>query len=473
MATSFVAPVDTGAGQGSGSGAGAAPATPAVPAGAGAGQGASGGASAGSFDIGSILDTLDAPQSPGAPGTQQNQPTDGDGAVQQGVQPGAQAAKPAEGQQQAQTTDPLAALGDEGDEIPTPDKVEGGLHYYKPERVARFVQASKTLHELGNEIPGFSKEVALDHFRRSNATNQLLEDFHSATPEALDQFTGFWGQQNPHALGMMAVRLPGALQKVNPEAYTGLVDGLFDQKFNALYDAAATQARNGGEGQDNLLKALQVIDHHLNGNFRTLDTFKQPSPVDARLQDVEAREQNLGRQMTAQTQARIRDYEGGVVTEVNGAQDSAIEEGLAPVKEYFKDRQNDWRHLVRDLKDKISESMTANPAWKQNIEGLKQRLYNHLNRGQMTEAGRVKEALVAQYRTMYKNVVLSNRKQLISQATGRVVNANQTAHQQHQAAAGAGSEPMSRNGSNTSQGVKINPKDFKTLDDIWDKIGLG
>ncbi len=358
--------------------------------------------------------------------------------------------KPAESEtppaEEGETVEAKAPASDDETEFPEPDEVRTGkngkkYHLYEPTRLEKWKQRSTMVHELEGEIPGFNVELAKQHYSASVSAKQLLDDYGSAEPASIDTVIDFFGSQSPHALGMMAVRLPGKLAQVNPEAYGALREGMFAQGLDGLYQQAVDQVRSTAEGSEankiaqNLVRALQVIEHTKRGTFRKVEDFKPRDPLADRNATLTAREQALNNREAQTRRQQTESFVNQVDQSITSATSEEIEAALAPVKDSYADRPRELKRLVRDFEDAIADKVENSQVWKTEEQTIIARMQRALQRGDRATAEKERDTLVSRYRQMAQQVIRANRKSLIESDTRAVIAQNGAAHQRASTAA--------------------------------------
>jgi len=352
----------------------------------------------------------------------------------------------------AQADDTQAAVEDDSDEFPEPvgerqDKRGRKLLMYEQGRLDNWKKRSGQMLQLEQEIPGFNVDAAKDAFTKSQAAQELLDDFHSADPTRVDDVLGFYATENPHALGVMAMRLPGVLQRTNPRAYGALVSGMVEglqqsnpqlyskiggeaiqAKLGEIHEQAKRLVEDGHQGAQNYLNAVDAISHFMNRRPFQAGQSRQEQPQQQNGDDP--RLTQMQNQLQRERSIRVNSFDGETQTAISSARDQEIDNSLASVKDHYKDRPREWRNLVRDFKDAVEERASKTPIWARENERIQRDIRAAVLNGDLKSAKEFQKQLVLRHRQLAADVIRANRKTLIDSDTQKVLQSNATRHQQ-------------------------------------------
>lgn len=339
---------------------------------------------------------------------------------------------------------------DDSDEFPAPvgerqDKRGRKLLMYEQGRLDNWKKRSGQMLQLEQEIPGFTLDSAKEAYTKSQAAQEMLDDFHSADPQRIDDVLGFYAQESPHALGMMAMRLPGILQRSNSRAYGALVSGLVEglsssnpqlyskiggeamhAKLGEIHEQAKRWVEDGHQGAQNYLNAVDAISHFMNRRPFQPGQQSQQRPTqngdDPRIAQFQS-------QLQSERQIRVNTFDGETQSAISSARDQEIETALASVKDHYKDRPRDWKNLVRDFKEAIDDRAAKTPIWARENERIQRDIRQAVLTGNLDGAKELQKQLVLRNRQLAADVIRANRKALIEGDTEKALQANAGQHQ--------------------------------------------
>lgn len=341
------------------------------------------------------------------------------------------------------------------DDLSNPDRVsrDGKLHFYKPQRIAKFQEAYKTWREIESAVPGATVDGIKSNYEVAAAVEKMQADYNAGD---VDAFTNFWREENPQAFAQMMLKAPDYLQ-ANPQAYQALEQRFDQMMVDRLY---RTAARNGDQ---TILGIAQHLDNVLNGRFRSKDDLAKRDPLAERQAEF-ARQQDKFRAETQQfRQQKIQAFMQETDAAVDGAVGALVNKALTrPELKVFEGKPQ-YLWMKRDLQDKLAEAERANPAWQKQYAALRRQA-----EAQPSESARA--ALVAMKEQFARQVIARALKATIEAATGTVLGQSAAAHAR-KAAAATRKEPAGAG--SPVQGVSLNPNldKAKSMDDVWKAIG--
>lgn len=171
-------------------------------------------------------------------------------------------------------------------------------------------------------------------------------------------------------------RMPGYLEKSNPEAHARFVDKLIKNEIKYAYDMAAKSGN-----KDDFLSA-QRLDYGWNGQYLTElpKAPAQPDAVDARLQELNSREAAmLGREWTEFDKANLEPKKwGDFYLEVDRV--------LSPFKDKYSQTTFNYirQGIVNDVRNKLLEDKLWADEHSNTLLGLKQEFERRWRAGQST-----------------------------------------------------------------------------------------
>lgn len=389
------------------------------------------------------------------------------------LEPVADPAAPSEQEQEHESaaesaeSNPADAVDDDDLDSPDGPKPDGedtdakGVKWlrYREGRINGMRERSKMVLELQKEIPGFSLESARQAFEGHTAAQELMQDFTSGQPESIDNVIGFFAEQSPHSLGLMAMRLPAALEAANPRAYAALVSGLSqrlqtvdpaayqkmaeDAVFSYLSDLHAKfdgMAASGHPEAGNLLNALNALHWFRTGGrdaqFQPKSAAPPPDPLAQREAAIAAREKALANQDRNAVQSRVTEFDQQVTSSVSSVVESEINSALNPIRDSYKDRPRELKHLERDLRDAIDERVKSTPLWSRQNDAFRNQIRQAVQRGDIATANELRDQLITRHKQLASEVIRAQRKSLIEAGTRKAVAANAAAHAAASASAG-------------------------------------
>lgn len=393
-------------------------------------------------------------EQPSADETQTQTPSEGseDGAAE-GDSP-----KPADGEPEQ------PALEDEFDVQPDKISPDQKTYFYRAAKAQRLMAAQDFQRRVDEVIPGASIEQLEQHYKRSVGAQQMLDDFNSGDPDAMQRWMDFHVNSNtsPQAIAYMTESLLERLPQINRSIYQRVESQVVNNQLERMYRKAMET------GNEELLHLAQHLDNHLNGKWRKAEELQRRDPF----QEERARFEQERQQFHAERAAEARRNADRIVQETDGRVETAIgeeiEAALAPVAASFKDKPQ-WRFMFRELQDKVAEARRANPTWARQYENLRQRV-----RQQPTDEAR--QQLVDTMRTFAKRVVSQSRKAVIDSVTQGVLQASAAANQKSQAAAArrepaGGGAPVNRSASVVAQAREIRAKGGSSADILKATLG--
>lgn len=198
--------------------------------------------------------------------------------------------------------------------------------------------ALKTAQDYHSQVSQFFSSASEAQVGAQQASDfrQMANDFMLASPEALQNWLGYWatgGQNAPpelatrhqRAFSQMAAKVPEVLSRVNPQAHQAL-----SQKFvQSAVEAAYQKAAQSGTKED--LLSAQSIEWGLTGKYKT--ELPALNPQDARISEFEAREAAFNQRQAAEFQRQVGEFSTKTLegAKFSGLR-SKIDELLKPVE---------------------------------------------------------------------------------------------------------------------------------------------
>jgi hypothetical protein len=283
-------------------------------------------------------------------------------------------AKPVEAEAPPQT--PVADDDKEGEEY----EIRGKKWIRYPEARGKEVfagyQASKALAKelglFGPLTPEMIQELAgekklLDHIdfdAMSADPTEQARAFRYLFTQARKAYEGQITKHNPHET--MADALLYAAETAAPEVIQGIEHRVTQQTFNQLYAKAVAAGLDTDAGKQ-LLASVQRAEQALTGNYRKrADLAKQATsdPIDQRLRQVEAREQNLQRSEESRARQEWQDWSNGTKAAVDSGIDKSIANIMKPVtaslKNFPETRKNVEIRLQQEITDALLKDQRIN-----------------------------------------------------------------------------------------------------------------
>lgn len=333
-----------------------------------------------------------------------------------------------------------AELEDEFDVQPDRVDEKEKQYFYRAAKAQRLMAAHDFQKRVEDLIPGASVEQIEQHYKRSVGAQQMLDDFNSGDPSSMQRWMDFHitRDTNPQSVALLTEGLMERLPTVNPQIYSRVASHVIGGKLDEMYAKALET------GNEELLHLAQHLDNHLNGKWRKAEELQRRDPM----QDSRAQFEREREQFYAERRAEAQRNAERIVQETDSRADAAVNEeieaALAPVASAFKDKPQ-WRFMVRDLQDKVTEAKRANPTWARQYDNLRQRV-------KQQPSDEARRQLVDTMRTFAKRVVAQHRKSVIDAVSAGVLQASATATQKSQAAAArrepaGGGTPVNRSAS--------------------------
>lgn len=346
------------------------------------------------------------------------------------------------------------------EEIGLPDKMskDGKLHYYTKAKADKLIKAYQDMRSIQDTL---GPDTTLDSLKAMQSTavgaEVLLTDFELATPESIDRALGFIGNDNPHALGMMAVRLATHLPQVNPKADAALRNHYGSAVVSDLY----AKAQKSGSESDWLL--AQNLDFSLRGKFVNKEEVGSRDLMAEREQQLVQREQQFNQRTQQEQNQRRQAWMQQTHNTLHDTVQTEIDAAIPPAVLKAFEGKPQLKHIKRDLLEVVEQAESANTDWKRRYSVA-------LERANARPGEEARAELVAMKRQLAQQVIAKNRKAIIEAATGTILSANAAAHQKQQQAAGRREPPGT--GSPHKPNVPLEKmKEAKSLDQMFQAIG--
>lgn len=320
----------------------------------------------------------------------------------------------AEGQAQPEE-EPL----DPADET-TPDgeSRDGKSFLVRKQKWTKMLAARDTLDRITSAVPNATPESIQGYYDQAVTFDQMVADFDSGEPERVSAFTNYWlSNEAPQAAretfaSQVLERLPQAAPQVYQQFHRRSEQNL----VHSMYQLALQR------GDEDLLKAAQHFDYVKRGRFLEKEHLQQQQrdPLAEERQRFEQERQQFQNEQRQAAQRELQARTQQLDQTVKDLRNSEIEKALDPVKAQFKDKPQ-WRHMLRDLTEKVEESINANPAWQRQFALARERAIKD-------PSGQAAEALSTMVRNFVQPIVANNRKAVIGAATGTVITAANEAH---------------------------------------------
>ena len=341
------------------------------------------------------------------------------------------------------------------DDLSKPDRLsrDGKMHWYKPQRIQKFLQSHQAWRAVQDAVPGASVDVIKEMYDTASGVDQMQADFATGN---VAKFAEFWSQENPQSFTQMMMGAPQYLAKNAPAAYRALEQRVSSGLIDQLY-------RDGqSRSDDTLIAVAQHLEKILTGKFRDLSKGPATDPLAEREAALTQREKQVQQQLQREQQQRRIAWLDATDSTVSSTVNGMVEKALAipELKAFEGRREMTW--MRRDLQEAIQDAEKANPAWQRQYDALRKQA-----EAQPSEQAR--KNLVAMKEQFARQVIAKNRKAIIDAATGRVVGKSVAAHSKLQQAA-TRTEPA--NAGSPVNGVAVNPKarDAKSMTDLLSAV---
>lgn len=342
------------------------------------------------------------------------------------------------------------------DDLSNPDRVsrDGKLHYYKPQRIAKFVESHKAMQSIRAAIPGATVESVKEMYGTTAALEQMYADYDNGD---VDKFANHWREENPNSFAKLMLDAPKHLTAINPQLATRLERQYDLGVVRRLYREFQTK------GDEKYLALAQHMDRVMTGKYKSAADLAKHDPV------AEEREQlqNERRAFEEQRNAEHRQQAESWVKETNNAVSSTtiglIDKALArpELKVFDGQRQMDW--MRGDLNKAIDQAMKDNPTWSRQHEALRKQ-------AQARPSEESRKALVTHKEQFDRQVIARNLPAIIKAATGKFLGQSAATHSK-MAASATRTEPANAGSPVNGVGVNKRLNDAKSMDDVWKAVG--
>lgn len=252
----------------------------------------------------------------------------------------------------------------------TPD----GKAYLVPKSQLPNFQAAKKFHDAVSQFYGTPQEAQSSYYQAADH-RAMTNDFMSGNPDLIQGVLNHFAtggvnanpltqQRHQQAFAKMAELAPAMLQKINPQAYEGLVSGMMSKAIDLAYDKAA-RSNNPDD-----FKRAQELDWGATGQYKK--ELPAASPQQAQLTKEQAFEQR-------QAAAYNRDLSGFNQTAVEGPKfaklSETIDSRLAKVKASYEPKAYEdlKAGIHRDIIDRMQgkgpdPDPTAADWWREHVQ---------------------------------------------------------------------------------------------------------
>lgn len=266
------------------------------------------------------------------------------------------AAPPVVASAEPEEVDPYAEI--EADSVSN----DGKTLHFKKAKADRLLEAQRTLQAIREIDPGITVDTIKDMQRRTLELDRMLTDYDSGDPKLVADITSNFihPQANPQSVAAFVDSAMMTAAQHHPAAYQ-MVQG------KVLVGLAEIQYRKAAQTTDPAQRAseealAQNLEYLATGKFRSAAAQQngQRDPVDARLAELNQREQQYNFRANQDRKAMIDRAEAAADTERTSAVDKAIESALSLIPEKVREqRAVDYRHAVRDLRDEFEKVTKA------------------------------------------------------------------------------------------------------------------
>jgi len=162
------------------------------------------------------------------------------------------------------------------------------------------------------------------------------------------------------------------LEKHAPEAHAAVADKFKTDKAATVKSFVRETYRKAvASGVKGLMTSAQWMAKELTGDYKWLDEAEPaPDPNEARLHDVEARENRLREHVQQQERSAIETWNQTTVTQVNEEVQGAIGQALEVVKKSYEKYPKRLKSLSDQLEKEVRSAIQSDEAWRQTNEQL-------------------------------------------------------------------------------------------------------
>jgi hypothetical protein len=227
------------------------------------------------------------------------------------------------------------------------------------------------------------------------------------------------------------------LRDVSPDHYEKLATEMLNDRLEGFYRDAAKS------GNDRLFKAVQNIDHFLNGRYRDPEDVKRtlPDEISEREAAIQERERRLAQHERAQRNAAIEAWNRDTRSKIDASVSSVISDQIPEaVRTAFESTPNGKSRLAQItelLRGEFKKALAGDQNWATANNNLFRQVEIAPSERRRAE---LQTQIVQRYQQKARSVIAAKAKALLDAETAAIVSSS-TAHTKRQQAA-AGQKPL-------------------------------
>ena len=308
---------------------------------------------------------------------------------------------------------------------------------YTPERGREIYEGHK-LAKQAQEI--FGEDVTADSLTaRQNAhvwlETQRLDILSNNPDEQINAFANIFldieasvnsGEVSHDPRATIGAAFAATMARHAPDAYATMANGIITDKIADLYKEAAKS------GNSQLLHTVQNLDAHFTGKWLKDDEVAKsvPSELDARIQDLEAREAVLRNAGTQQAQRQWKAWSQNTIQSTRDAVKSAVTDSIPQaIKDAYKSDPDSMARIEKLLKIEVEEDIRNDPKWAQ----ARQQLIRRAELGSEANRSAVAKELVQRYTARARQVISTKAAGILTAETKAALLANAATLKKHEA----------------------------------------
>lgn len=350
------------------------------------------------------------------------------------------------------------------DEKPLEDGVKPwgkDYHVTKP-RMDSFIAHRNFAQAIQKFAP--TVEKAQEHYTRAGDLVQMAHDINDSDG-GQDNFIGFWKNHSPSGFASITEKIVDSLQTSHPALYSKVESQVLDGYWAKQYAKAE-------EVQDaKLFLEIQKAQYAVDGKYKP--TMGKYDPLQAERDSLAKRRAEFDKRETTHRDSTWNNTNQRITQQKDSTLLDMVSKALEPAtasKSFSKEKLDAYRDRIINV---VKERMAGDFEWTHNHNlshgNIKQMVMSALKNNQRVELTPHVRALVDEYTSFARPVVLEVARTLIGEETAAAVRANQQKHQRLQ----NGQRP-SANGNKpaTAPFQKAKPQS-QTFDDLFDAVGAG
>lgn len=257
--------------------------------------------------------------------------------------------------------------------------------------------------------------------RTALAVEEMAADVASGDPDRVSRFVDHWLGQSPDALPHVIDHAVSKLKAGNPELYTQFQGVIAKDAVNRMYAHAAQLKAAGNPDHEKFLYAAQMSDWFLNQDYKDASELEKLQPADPRMERLERLEREAAERRQREQEAAVRAFQSKTNTELMSARNTALDESLKTVGQYFADRPETFSHIKKSLSEKAVEEMRSDNLFQS-------RFRTAIDRARRSGDEGAFKAVVDLYRERFSRAVRNHQQAIVREATVRTTEQNKATH---------------------------------------------